>query len=232
MSDVSTELSQVLNNDEILGRVANELVGFNSVEMRALLELVGMATVEQLNAIVASAGNLPVGGTTGQIATKASNTDFDVVWSPGGAVTSVNGDAGVVVLTAADVGADPAGSATAAQAAAASGLAAHEADTTSVHGIVNTALLLKLADIGVLIQAFDAKLAAIVADPNGALLRAQGIEVVYYDKVAAIWPDAVSAPDGHVWWVATVNTATSPPSGGRPGSEEDDVLIMMQNATP
>ncbi|MFJ3201002.1 SGNH/GDSL hydrolase family protein [Streptomyces sp. NPDC086989] len=72
----------------------------------------------------------------------------------GGAVTSVNGEVGVVVLDATDVGADPAGAAAAAvtahvaatdphgdRAAATSALAAHEADTTSVHGISNTAAL-------------------------------------------------------------------------------------------
>ncbi|MBG0830517.1 hypothetical protein HS041_22405 [Planomonospora sp. ID67723] len=60
-------------------------------------------------------------------------------------VSSVNGETGVVVLTAADVGAatsghthtgvyDPAGT-------AASAVTAHEADTTNVHGIADTSLL-------------------------------------------------------------------------------------------
>ncbi|NUQ95855.1 MAG: hypothetical protein HOY79_04600 [Streptomyces sp.] len=89
--------------------------------------------------------------------------------SGGGAVDSVNGLTGVVVLDAADVGADASGAAAAAQtaattaaatdaaarvsahtaasdphgdrAAAASALAAHEADTTGVHGITDTAAL-------------------------------------------------------------------------------------------
>ncbi|MEW1803215.1 SGNH/GDSL hydrolase family protein [Streptomyces virginiae] len=72
----------------------------------------------------------------------------------GGAVSSVNGMIGAVVLDADDVDADPEGTAAAAvaahasatdphgdRAAAASALAAHEADTTSVHGISNTATL-------------------------------------------------------------------------------------------
>lgn len=72
----------------------------------------------------------------------------------GAAVTSVNGETGAVVLSASDVGADPAGTASSAvsmhtaasdphgdRAAAATALAAHEADTTAVHGISNTANL-------------------------------------------------------------------------------------------
>ncbi|MDH2424765.1 hypothetical protein [Sphaerisporangium sp. TRM90804] len=52
----------------------------------------------------------------------------------GGAVDSVNGESGTVTLSASDVGADAAGTAVAA-------VAAHSADTTSVHGISNTAAL-------------------------------------------------------------------------------------------
>jgi lysophospholipase L1-like esterase len=72
----------------------------------------------------------------------------------GTAVTSVNGETGAVVLSASDVGADPAGTASSAvsthtaasdphgdRAAATTALAAHEADTTAVHGISNTANL-------------------------------------------------------------------------------------------
>jgi hypothetical protein len=65
-------------------------------------------------------------------------------------VTSVNGEQGIVVLNAADVGADPAGSAAAAQAAASTDAAnkvtAHEADTTGVHGIASTADLVVTTD--------------------------------------------------------------------------------------
>jgi hypothetical protein len=50
------------------------------------------------------------------------------------AVVSVNGETGAVVLDAADVGADPAGTATTA-------VAAHSTDTTAVHGIADTSLL-------------------------------------------------------------------------------------------
>ncbi|MFE2324607.1 hypothetical protein ACFXD5_11930 [Streptomyces sp. NPDC059385] len=77
----------------------------------------------------------------------------------GGAVSSVNGKIGAVVLNAADVDADPEGTAAAAvtahaaatdphgdRAAAAAALASHEADTTSVHGIANTANLVVTSD--------------------------------------------------------------------------------------
>lgn len=64
----------------------------------------GNVTLAQLN-------GLPNGGTTGQVLAKASVTDGDVAWvdaaSGGGAITSVNGKTGVVVLSASDVGAAP-----------------------------------------------------------------------------------------------------------------------------
>jgi hypothetical protein len=50
---------------------------------------------------------VPVGGATGQVLAKASNTDYDTAWvnagSGGGAVDSVNGQTGVVVLDADDI---------------------------------------------------------------------------------------------------------------------------------
>lgn len=56
---------------------------------------------------------VPTGGTTGEVLTKLSNADFDTEWAPvpSAPVDSVNGQTGVVVLDAADVGADTAGSA-------------------------------------------------------------------------------------------------------------------------
>jgi len=52
---------------------------------------------------------VPTGGTTGQVLKKASNDDFDTEWGAGGsgAVDSVNGQTGTVVLDASDVGAAP-----------------------------------------------------------------------------------------------------------------------------
>jgi hypothetical protein len=54
--------------------------------------------------------SLPNGGTNGQVLKKTSDNDFDMAWEDeaaggGGAVDSVNGQVGVVVLDAADVGA-------------------------------------------------------------------------------------------------------------------------------
>ena len=53
---------------------------------------------------------LKTGGSTGQVLAKVSGTNYDVAWttvSGGGAVDSVNGQTGVVVLDADDVGALP-----------------------------------------------------------------------------------------------------------------------------
>jgi len=52
---------------------------------------------------------VPTGGTTGQVLAKASNTNFDTEWtdSEPAPVQSVNGETGVVVLDAGDVGAIP-----------------------------------------------------------------------------------------------------------------------------
>lgn len=80
----------------------------------------------------AAFGHVPDGGTTGQVLAKNSNTDLDTAWvdqtgGGGGAVDSVNGQVGVVVLDAADVGADASGT-------AAGIVATHAALTTSAHG--------------------------------------------------------------------------------------------------
>ena len=49
---------------------------------------------------------VPAGGSTGQVLTKKSGTDFDTEWqNPTGQVTSVNGKTGAVTLDATDVGA-------------------------------------------------------------------------------------------------------------------------------
>ena len=53
---------------------------------------------------------VPTGGSTGQVLAKASGTDYDTQWTAGGgggAVDSVNGETGVVVLDADDVDAVP-----------------------------------------------------------------------------------------------------------------------------
>jgi hypothetical protein len=52
---------------------------------------------------------LPTAGSTGQVLSKVSATDYDVEWStlPAALVSSVNSQTGAVVLTASDVGAYP-----------------------------------------------------------------------------------------------------------------------------
>ena len=62
-----------------------------------------------------------------------------VIAGGGGAVDSVNGQTGVVVLDATDVGADPAGT-------AATAVSTHNLDTTSVHGIADTSQLVVTSD--------------------------------------------------------------------------------------
>jgi hypothetical protein len=72
----------------------------------------------------------------------------------GGAVDSVNGQTGVVVLDASDVGADPTGTAASAASAALSSaqsyadsaVSTHSSDTTAVHGIADTANLVLTND--------------------------------------------------------------------------------------
>lgn len=99
--------------------------GFGNVELDAAD--VGAQPLATIDAV----GDLYVGdapdstarlgvGTDGQVLTADSGEALGMRWatpSGGGAVTSVNGQTGVVVLVAADVGADPAGSAAAAAAA-------------------------------------------------------------------------------------------------------------------
>lgn len=61
---------------------------------------------------------VPTGGTAGQVLTKDTATDFDTSWQDAtvsGAVDSVNGETGSVILDANDIGADPAGSAVTAE---------------------------------------------------------------------------------------------------------------------
>ena len=62
------------------------------------------------NKPIIPAAGLPAGGSTGQVLTKASGSDYDAAWqtpSAGGSVDSVNGQTGTVVLDADDVGALP-----------------------------------------------------------------------------------------------------------------------------
>lgn len=86
--------------------------------------------------------------------------------SGGGAVDSVNGQTGEVVLDAADVGADVSGAAALAASNAASALSAHASDTTGIHGIADTSVLATLTDLSTGLvgkQNVDSDLTAIAA---------------------------------------------------------------------
>lgn len=71
-------------------------------------------------------------------------TTQDIANLGGGGVTSVNGDTGVVVLDAADVSADPAGSAAAAQAAAIAAAATYTNGRIVAYGIALSDLVTPL----------------------------------------------------------------------------------------
>lgn len=73
--------------------------------------VVGSSKVKIIRAVQRGADGVgvPPGGTTGQSLVKTSNADFDTEWQsvaggPGGAVDSVNGQTGTVVLTKASIG--------------------------------------------------------------------------------------------------------------------------------
>lgn len=110
----------------------------------------------------AAGAGVKTGGLTGQVLQKASNNDFDTQWAfPANApVTSVDGRQGAVTLS--DLY-DAAGAAAAAQSdaedyadslatnydpagAASTAVSNHNSDTTSVHGISNTADLVYTSD--------------------------------------------------------------------------------------
>ena len=79
---------------------------------------------------------LPTGGTTGQVLAKKTGTNYDVEWqtvSGGGAVDSVNGQTGTVVLDADDVGALPDDTAYVASFNGSTGAVTYVAPVTSVN---------------------------------------------------------------------------------------------------
>lgn len=82
----------------------------------------------------------PAGASAYQIAVANGFVGTEAAWlaslgGSGGAVDSVNGDVGIVVLSAVDVGAEAAGS-----------VATHAGDTTAVHGIADTSALVLTGD--------------------------------------------------------------------------------------
>lgn len=81
---------------------------------------VDLVTVAPVQSVTASVQLIPAppSPADGQVLTWDGTARKWIAANPAGAVSSVNGDTGVVVLTAADVGADASGAAAAAQAAA------------------------------------------------------------------------------------------------------------------
>ncbi|WP_269939003.1 hypothetical protein [Arthrobacter sp. HY1533] len=82
----------------------------------ATVDITRIASIPGGPAIQTVFGDLPRAGATGDMLVKQSDTDFDFAWQEpavgggGGAVASVNGNTGAVVLTPSDIGAQPAGS--------------------------------------------------------------------------------------------------------------------------
>lgn len=123
-------------------------------------------------------GTQGVTGATGSAGPKGDKGDQGDAGDPAtNLVQSVNGDIGVVVLNASDVGADTAGSAAAAQSTAVTTAAAdattkvstHSAVTTAVHGIANTAAL--ETTTGAQIKATAAQTAATTAAATDATTK-------------------------------------------------------------
>lgn len=122
----------------------------------------GETTIEPVTATVTVIGTVPngppgqgvpPGGDPDQVLAKVSGDDYDTEWvdggTGGGAVDSVNGEVGVVVLDAGDVGADVAGAAAVAQAAAIAASQPLDSDLTAIAALSTTAYgraFLALAD--------------------------------------------------------------------------------------
>ena len=102
--------------------------------------------------------------------------------------------------------------------AAASAVAAHEADTTSVHGIADTSALLDTSDISVSVQAYDADLAAIAgltsAADKGIQFTGAGTAATFDLTAAgkALLDDADAAAQRATLTVPKITVGTSVPS--------------------
>jgi hypothetical protein len=91
--------------------------------------------------------------------------------TPGG---ELGGTWGSPTVDATHSGSSHAAVQAAAEATAAAALSAHEADTTSVHGIADTSALLDSGDIGSSVQAFDADLSAVAGLSSSGLIARTG----------------------------------------------------------
>ena len=143
---------------------------------------------------------LKTGGTTGQVLAKASGTNYDVAWttvSGGGAVDSVNGQTGTVVLDADDVGALP---------------DTYTAPVTSVNTKTG-AVTLTASDVGALsssttfVSSFNGNTGAVTyTAPVTSVNTKTGAASLSASDVGAL-PDTYTAP------VTSVNTRTGAVTG-------------------
>ena len=100
---IPTKTSQLQNDS---GFLSSAVTSFNG-QAGAVTYTAPVSSVDGKTGTVTV---LPTGGTTGQVLAKKTGTNYDVEWqtvSGGGAVDSVNGQTGTVVLDADDVGALP-----------------------------------------------------------------------------------------------------------------------------
>jgi len=153
----------------------------------------------------------------GYFGTQAEWEAFIAGGGGGGAVASVNGSTGIVVLDAADVGA-----ATPTEVDA--DVAAHNADTTDVHGITNTVTLVHREDLPyVLVDDYADIPAAITAVAAGGTMKfSEGIyspddrlvlTKAFTMEAAGGWATWLAAPAGLEEALIEWNLPDTPPSG-------------------
>lgn len=103
---LTSELDPVFSASAAAGITSADITAWNGKYTKPS----GGVPVSDLNS-TAQSRLMPTGGTTGQVLAKKSNSNYDLEWvnqsGGGGAVDSVNGQTGTVVLDAEDVGALP-----------------------------------------------------------------------------------------------------------------------------
>lgn len=103
---LTAELDPVFGASAAAGITSSDITAWNGKYTKPS----GGVPVSDLNS-TAQSRLMPTGGSTGQVLAKKSNSNYDTEWvnqsGGGGAVDSVNGKTGTVVLDASDVGALP-----------------------------------------------------------------------------------------------------------------------------
>lgn len=103
---LTAELDPVFGASAAAGITSGDITAWNGKYTKPS----GGVPVSDLNS-TAQSRLMPTGGSTGQVLAKKSNSNYDLEWvnqsGGGGAVDSVNGKTGTVVLDASDVGALP-----------------------------------------------------------------------------------------------------------------------------